>query len=133
MHLKSVLLLSVVGAMCVCPGAWGAPLPKLESDLGRYLLSEVPEGMAVVERLLGRRGALPAEWMRVLREPEMEAVGRELDSAVGRIDELLERYRVERPAEGGRSGYSAEERLFLREVAIRELALNPAWRGARAG
>jgi hypothetical protein len=126
--LNAAILGLLIGWIASTGTALAGPLPgsALESPIGRFLLGETPAGLELMSRVLGRSAEasdLPA-FLESLRSASPRAAS-ELEA---RIAGIRERSLAESPdAESDR--FSAEERAVLREVAERELRVDPEWRG----
>ncbi len=101
----------------------------------RIILTETPEGVSILKRIVGPAhvtGTAAKDYdtfLQRLKSPEMASVRKELEQRLADASDLLDDYRALKQKPGTSGKFTDEEILMMKQIASRELLINPAWRG----
>ncbi len=98
----------------------------VEGPIGRFLFSRTPQGMEALSKLgVSRSDDLAAR----LRAPELATEAAALERRLAGAERGLREFRTERSRSlDDRALLKADERLYLRQLAARDLRVDPDWR-----
>lgn len=121
--------LVTLGALLSGPAAQASPADLarvVEGPIGRFLFSRTPQGIEALSKLgLSRSDDLAAR----LRAPGLATEAAELERRLTAAERGLQEFRTERGRRvDDRAPLAADERLYLRQLAARDLRIDPDWR-----
>lgn len=111
----------------------------LKSPAGKYLFGETNAGRAVIEEIMGTGARDYSKFVTHLERDAQPLVQRELEHKLEQLDDLFRSSREMSSKNGKVRDLSAKltrsDKAVLRELATRELRINPGWRAleGRAG